>query len=89
MGGIHDSVVDMAGRKPVGAHRPPDQAVVFFWYGTVITKTSRLEMLWVLTVCSLPLAVTRSTTTAGVFVTHASSAVQRIADTSAVPRSRR
>ncbi len=58
------------------------KAVVFFWLiGTVITTTPRLELFgWVLTVCSLPLAVTAlDNYRTGVFVTHASSAVQRIA----------
>ena len=58
------------------------KAVVFFWLiGTVITTTARLELFgWVLTVCSLPLAVTAlDNYRTGVFVTHASSAVQRIA----------
>ena len=58
------------------------KAVVFFWLiGTVITTAARLELFgWVLTVCSLPLAVTAlDNYRTGVFVTHASSAVQRIA----------
>ena len=58
------------------------KAVVFFWLiGTVITTAPRLELFgWVLTMCSLPLAVTAlDNYRTGVFVTHASSAVQRIA----------
>jgi O-antigen ligase len=58
------------------------KAVVFFWLiGTVVTNWQRLRVFaWVLTVCSLPLAVTAlDNYRTGVFVTHASSAVQRIA----------
>lgn len=58
------------------------KAVVFFWLiGTLITTLRRLELFgWVLTLCSLPLALTAlDNYRSGVFVTHASSAVQRIA----------
>lgn len=58
------------------------KAVAFFWLiGTVVTTWPRLRVFaWVLTLCSLPLAVTAlDNYRSGVFVTHASSAVQRIA----------
>jgi O-antigen ligase len=58
------------------------KAVVFFWLiGTVVTTWPRLRVFaWVLTLCSMPLAVTAlDNYRSGVFVTHASSAVQRIA----------
>ena len=58
------------------------KAVVFFWLiGTVVTTWPRLRLFaWVLALCSLPLAVTAlDNYRSGVFVTHASSAVQRIA----------
>ena len=58
------------------------KAVVFFWLiATVITTWPRLRVFgWVLALCSLPLAITAlDNYRTGVFVTHASSAVQRIA----------
>jgi probable O-glycosylation ligase (exosortase A-associated) len=58
------------------------KAVVFFWLiGTLVTTRRQLELFaWVLALCSLPLAVTAlDNYRSGVFVTHASSAVQRIA----------
>jgi probable O-glycosylation ligase (exosortase A-associated) len=58
------------------------KAVVFFWLiGTLVTTRARLELYaWVLAICSLPLALTAiDNYRSGVFVTHASSAVQRIA----------
>ena len=58
------------------------KAVVFFWLiGTLITTWPQLRTYsWVLALCSLPLAVTAlDNYRSGVFVTHASSAVQRIA----------
>ena len=58
------------------------KAVIFFWLiGTVVTTRRRLEgFLWVLTLCSIPLAATAlSNYWAGNFITHATSSVQRIA----------
>ena len=58
------------------------KAVLFFWLiGTVVTTRARLVVFaWVLTLCSMPLAVTAlDNYRSGVFVTLASSAVQRIA----------
>jgi probable O-glycosylation ligase (exosortase A-associated) len=58
------------------------KAVVFFWLiATLVSTRSRLEFFaWVLALCSIPLAVTAlDNYRSGVFVTHASSAVQRIA----------
>lgn len=58
------------------------KAVVFFWLiGTLVTTRQRLELFtWVLAFCSIPLAATAlDNYRSGVFVTHASSAVQRIA----------
>ena len=58
------------------------KAVIFFWLiGTVVTTQRRLEaFLWVLTLCSIPLAVTAlSNYWSGNFITHATSSVQRIA----------
>lgn len=58
------------------------KAVVFFWLiATLVSTRSRLELFaWVLALCSIPLAVTAlDNYRSGVFVTHASSAVQRIA----------
>lgn len=58
------------------------KAVIFFWLiGTLVTTTARLEAyLWVLTLCSIPLAATAlANYWSGVFITHATSSVQRIA----------
>jgi probable O-glycosylation ligase (exosortase A-associated) len=58
------------------------KAVIFFWLiGTVVTTRRRLEaFLWVLTLCSIPLAATAlSNYWSGNFITHATSSVQRIA----------
>ena len=58
------------------------KAVIFFWLiGTVVTTRRRLEgFLWVLTLCSIPLAATAlSNYVSGNFITHAGSSVQRIA----------
>ena len=58
------------------------KAVIFFWLiGTLVTTTQRLEAyLWVLALCSLPLAATAlANYWSGVFITHSTSAVQRIA----------
>ena len=58
------------------------KAVIFFWLiGTVVTTWRRLERFtWVLALCSIPLAVTAlANYQSGVFITHASSSVQRIA----------
>ena len=56
--------------------------MIFFWLiGTVVTTRRRLERFtWVLALCSIPLAVTAlDNYRSGVFITHASSSVQRIA----------
>ncbi|HYE86553.1 MAG TPA: O-antigen ligase family protein [Vicinamibacterales bacterium] len=58
------------------------KAVVFFWLiGTLVTSEARFKLFaWTLSICSIPLAVTAiNNYRAGVFVTHATSAVQRIA----------
>jgi probable O-glycosylation ligase (exosortase A-associated) len=58
------------------------KAVIFFWLiGTVIaTETQLKKFAWALTLCSVPLALTAlNNYRSGVFVTHADSAVQRIA----------
>ena len=58
------------------------KAVIFFWLiGTVVTTQRQLEaFLWVLTLCSIPLAATALMNYwSGVFITHATSSVQRIA----------
>lgn len=58
------------------------KAVVFFWLiGTLVTSERRLKVFaWMLSLCSIPLAVTAiNNYREGVFVTHATSAVQRIA----------
>jgi putative inorganic carbon (hco3(-)) transporter len=58
------------------------KAVIFFWLiGTLVTTRRRLErFMWVLALCSIPLAVTAlANYRSGVFITHASSSVQRIA----------
>jgi hypothetical protein len=58
------------------------KAVVFFWLiGTLVTSEQRLKFFaWMLSLCSLPLAVTAiNNYREGVFVTNASYSVQRIA----------
>lgn len=58
------------------------KAVVFFWLiGTLVTSERRLHVFaWMLSICSIPLAVTAlNNYREGVFVTAATSAVQRIA----------
>jgi probable O-glycosylation ligase (exosortase A-associated) len=58
------------------------KAAIFFWLiGTVVTTRRRLEgFLWVLAACSIPLAATALVNYwSGVFITHATSSVQRIA----------
>jgi putative inorganic carbon (HCO3(-)) transporter len=58
------------------------KAVIFFWLiGTLIVTASQLtRFAWVLSACSVPLALTAiNNYRSGVFVTHADSAVQRIA----------
>src|ERR1051325_2804239 len=58
------------------------KAVVFFWLiGTLVTSKKRLRVFaWMLSLCSLPLAVTAiNNYRSGVFVTLEGSAVQRIA----------
>jgi probable O-glycosylation ligase (exosortase A-associated) len=58
------------------------KAIIFFWLiGTLVTTRRRLEVFaWVLAFCSIPLAATAlDNYRSGVFVTHASSTVQRIA----------
>lgn len=58
------------------------KAVVFFWLiATLVSTRSRLEVFaWVMAFCSIPLALTAiNNYRAGVFVTLASSSVQRIA----------
>ena len=58
------------------------KAVVFFWLiGTLVSTKPRLELFcWVLALCAIPLAATAiDNYRSGVFVTHASSSVQRIA----------
>jgi probable O-glycosylation ligase (exosortase A-associated) len=58
------------------------KAVIFFWLiGTLVTTRSRLEQFtWVLVLCSIPLAATAlANYWSGVFITHATSSVQRIA----------
>ncbi len=58
------------------------KAVIFFWLiGTLVTTRRRLEgFMWVLALCSIPLATTAlANYRSGVFITHATSSVQRIA----------
>jgi O-antigen ligase len=58
------------------------KAVVFFWLiGSVVSTSGRLTTFaWVLAVCAIPLAVTAlDNYRTGDYVTHATSAVQRIA----------
>ncbi|HYB95943.1 MAG TPA: O-antigen ligase family protein [Vicinamibacterales bacterium] len=58
------------------------KAVIFFWLiGTLITTLPRLRVYaWILSLCSVPLALTAiNNYLSGVVVTHADSAVQRIA----------
>jgi len=58
------------------------KAIVFFWLiGTLVTSEQRLKLFaWMLSLCSLPLAVTAiNNYRHGVFVTAANSSVQRIA----------
>jgi probable O-glycosylation ligase (exosortase A-associated) len=58
------------------------KAVLFCWLiGTLVTSEKRLTLFaWVLSLCSIPLALTAiNNYRSGVFVTTASSAVQRIA----------
>ena len=58
------------------------KAIIFFWLiGTLVTSEARLKTYaWVLSLCSIPLAVTAlNNYRSGVFVTHATSSVQRIA----------
>lgn len=58
------------------------KAVIFFWLiGTLVTTRQRLEFfVWVLVLCALPLAATAlANYRSGVFITSASSSVQRIA----------
>ena len=58
------------------------KAVIFFWLiGTLVTTRQRLErFLWVLALCSIPLAATAiANYWSGVFITHSTSSVQRIA----------
>ena len=58
------------------------KAVIFFWLiGTLVTTRQRLmRFTWVLALCSIPLALTALTNYwSGVFITHATSSVQRIA----------
>jgi putative inorganic carbon (hco3(-)) transporter len=58
------------------------KAVIFFWLiGTLVTTRKRLQRFtWVLALCSIPLAVTAlANYWSGVFITHATSSVQRIA----------
>ena len=58
------------------------KAVIFFWLiGTLVTTRRRLEgFIWVLALCSIPLAATAlANYWSGVFITHSTSSVQRIA----------
>jgi probable O-glycosylation ligase (exosortase A-associated) len=58
------------------------KAVIFFWLiGTlIVTESQFTRFAWVLSACSVPLALTAlNNYRSGVFVTHADSAVQRIA----------
>src|SRR5688572_26523607 len=58
------------------------KAIIFFWLiGTLVTTRQRLEwFVWVLVLCAIPLAATAlANYQSGVFITHASSSVQRIA----------
>lgn len=58
------------------------KAVIFFWLiGTLVTTRRRLErFIWVLALCSIPLAATAiANYRSGVFITHETSSVQRIA----------
>ena len=58
------------------------KAIVFFWLiGTLVTSERRFTLFaWMLSLCSIPLALTAiNNYRSGVFVTTASSAVQRIA----------
>jgi probable O-glycosylation ligase (exosortase A-associated) len=58
------------------------KAVIFFWLiGTLVTTRQRLErFMWVLALCAIPLAATAlANYQSGVFITHATSSVQRIA----------
>src|SRR5687767_10629446 len=58
------------------------KAVIFFWLiGTLVTTRPRLErFIWVLALCSIPLAATAlANYWSGVFITHETSSVQRIA----------
>ena len=58
------------------------KAVIFFWLiGTLVTTRQRLEFfVWVLVLCALPLAATAlANYRSGVFITSATSSVQRIA----------
>ena len=58
------------------------KAVIFFWLiGTLVTTRQRLiRFTWVLALCSIPLAATALTNYwSGVFITSATSSVQRIA----------
>jgi probable O-glycosylation ligase (exosortase A-associated) len=58
------------------------KAVLFFWLiGTLVTSEKRFKLFaWMLSLCSIPLAVTAiNNYRSGVFVTSATSAVQRIA----------
>ena len=58
------------------------KAVIFFWLiGTLVTTRHRLEwFVWVLVLCAIPLAATALVNyRSGVFITSATSSVQRIA----------
>ena len=58
------------------------KAVIFFWLiGTLVTTRQRLEwFVWVLVLCAIPLAATAlANYRSGVFITSATSSVQRIA----------
>jgi probable O-glycosylation ligase (exosortase A-associated) len=58
------------------------KAIIFFWLiGTLVNTEARLKLFaWVLSLCSIPLALTAlNNYRSGVFVTHATSTVQRIA----------
>ena len=58
------------------------KAVIFFWLiGTLVTTRQRLErFIWILALCSIPLAATAlANYWSGVFITHETSSVQRIA----------
>ena len=83
VGGDHDSAVDLGGRQLGAVDRSPGEG------GDLLLADRHrwsprgavsMRFTWVLALCSIPLAVTAlANYRSGVFITHASSSVQRIA----------